>query len=140
VGFGALFREPDKEFAVAIACFGFVCSIAWTLANRGSRYWSSFWRQRVEDIEGDVLGGSLFRVDDVIVPQRGFWGSRSYSVTRLTMALSDFSVLIWMTLATKAAHASGWSVYSMLFLVTAVAYAVVMILKTSVDRNKPTKR
>ncbi|WP_438941069.1 RipA family octameric membrane protein [Desulfogranum marinum] len=27
--------------AVVIACFGFVCSVAWSLVNRGSKYWQS---------------------------------------------------------------------------------------------------
>jgi hypothetical protein len=39
VAYGVLINQADKDFALAVACFGLVCSIAWMLQNRGSKYW-----------------------------------------------------------------------------------------------------
>jgi len=46
--------------AVLIACFGFVCSVAWSLVNRGSKYWQENWEFIVEGNEGDITG-DLFK-------------------------------------------------------------------------------
>jgi len=37
VGYATLVKE-HLALAVLIACFGFVCSVAWSLVNRGSKY------------------------------------------------------------------------------------------------------
>jgi hypothetical protein len=33
---------------------------------------------------------------------KGFWGARNFSVTKLAIAMSDFTVLVWIVLAFKA--------------------------------------
>jgi hypothetical protein len=38
IGYAAL-RKDSPNLALLIACFGMVCSCAWTLLNRGSKYW-----------------------------------------------------------------------------------------------------
>jgi hypothetical protein len=45
VAYGALAKEFDKDLALAVSCFGFACSVAWTLMNRGSKYWQVHWGQ-----------------------------------------------------------------------------------------------
>ncbi len=137
VGYGVLHKEADKDLAVAMSCFGIVCSIAWTLANRGSRWWTFYWRQKVEAAEREMLGASLFDTTTEVVKNCGWWGARPYSVTRLTLALSDFSVIIWIVLATKAAHANSWSLTSLILLSTALLYAIIMLVRTSTDRSRP---
>jgi hypothetical protein len=37
VGYAAL-RQHGSDLAVVVACFGVVCSVAWSLANHGSKY------------------------------------------------------------------------------------------------------
>ena len=44
IGFGALYKKDAPELALLLACFGLVCSVAWTLANRGSKYWQENWQ------------------------------------------------------------------------------------------------
>jgi len=101
VAYGVLFKETDRELALVIACFGFVCSVVWTLGNRGSKYWYEAWEQKVQSLEGNVLGQSLFhRVEPVKDP--GWLSGCRYSVSKLTIALSDFTVAVWAVLAFKA--------------------------------------
>jgi hypothetical protein len=90
-------QDSDRDLAFAVSCFGFICSLAWTLANRGSKYWQITWEEKLKSTEMDALGRHIFGED---VPNRdqGLWGSRRYSVTRLTIALSDFTVLVWLAL------------------------------------------
>jgi hypothetical protein len=46
-GYGVLHQAHATDLALAIACFGLVCSVAWTLVNRGSKYWQENWEQKV---------------------------------------------------------------------------------------------
>jgi hypothetical protein len=39
-----------------IAIFGFLISLAWCLANMGSKYWQDVWEKKVEDLESDITG------------------------------------------------------------------------------------
>jgi len=89
------------DLAFLIACFGLVCSIAWTLQNRGSKYWYEAWEKKVESVENEVLGVNLFNNREPRDP-KGFWGARTFSVTKLAIALSDFTALTWIALAVKA--------------------------------------
>src|ERR1035441_7663249 len=41
------------DLAFLIACFGLVCSIAWTLQNRGSKYWYEAWEKKVESVRSE---------------------------------------------------------------------------------------
>jgi hypothetical protein len=84
-----------------LACFGSVCSFAWTLQNRGSKYWQEAWEQKVESVEEAVLGALLFSNHEPLQP-KGFWGAGNFSVTKLAIAMSDFTVLVWIVLTFKA--------------------------------------
>jgi hypothetical protein len=98
VAYAQLTGRGDVSFL--ISCFGIVCSMAWTLQNRGSKYWQEAWEAKVEAVEVDVLGARLFSNREPLQP-KGFWGARTFSVTKLATALSDFTVLIWVVLAAK---------------------------------------
>lgn len=99
VAYSQLLGKDDISFLVA--CFGLVCSVAWTLQNRGSKYWQEAWEAKVESVENDVLGVRLFANREPI-QRKGFWGAQTFSVSRLAIALSDFTVLVWIALAAKA--------------------------------------
>jgi hypothetical protein len=94
----AQFREMEEiNFAAIIGGFGLVCSAAWTLQNRGSKYWQEAWEQKVQAVETDVLGIPLFSNPEPR-EEKGFWGAKRFSVSGLLIALSDFSTLIWLVL------------------------------------------
>ncbi len=96
VGYASLIKD-NESLAVLIACFGFVCSVAWGLVNRGSKYWQENWETIVADIEDEVTG-SLFKERGVNEKKSGWLSSRKFSVSRVTIALSDFTILIWLSL------------------------------------------
>lgn len=96
VGYTTVFKDsPSLSFI--ISCFGFVCSVAWGLVNRGSKYWQENWESIVAEIEDDITG-ELFKSRS---PRKtkGIWlSSRKFSVSKVTIALSDFTVLVWLGL------------------------------------------
>jgi hypothetical protein len=100
VAYGVLLKQTDKEFALAVSCFGLICSVAWTLQNRGSKYWQEAWEQKVETVEKEVLGAALFSNWEP-VKKKGPWGAAKFSVSKLAIALSDFTVFIWLVLIWK---------------------------------------
>ena len=97
VGYAAL-HSKDSDLSILVACFGMVCSAAWTLVNRGSKYWQENWETKVEEIEERVTG-PLFKKQEPIQTNKGLWlRARRYSVTKLTIALSDFTFLLWLVI------------------------------------------
>lgn len=92
--FGSVYKE-DSALALMVSGLGAVCSIAWTLANRGSKYWQQTWEARVATLEIGVTG-PLFDVDAPVLEDSVAWlRARRFSVSKLTIALSDFIALLW---------------------------------------------
>jgi hypothetical protein len=93
VGYAAL-RQSDLR--IVLACFGLVCSCAWTLVNRGSKYWQENWETKVERFELPVTG-VLFGKEETPQSYKGWWlRGRQYSVSKLAIALSDYVFLLWL--------------------------------------------
>ncbi len=141
VAYAQLFPKSDLSFFVA--CFGLVCSVAWTLQNRGSKYWQEAWELKVKSVEVDVLGTALFTNLEPI-ERKGVWGAQTFSVTKLTIALSDFTVLIWIALTVKSFPFSTPSVaarYEALAagLVTAVYVALLFTCRRSEPKSNSTQ-
>jgi hypothetical protein len=99
--------RPDLDLMLTIAAFGLVCSVAWTLANRGSKYWQEAWEAKLKKYEMEVLGIPLFSEREPLL-KNTWWGAREYSVSRLTIALSDFTVGLWILLGIKALPYIAW--------------------------------
>ena len=141
VAYGEITKEKDydHDIALAIACFGLVCSVAWTLANRGSKYWQGAWEARVETTEKDVLGIEMFK-DDYTPRRRDWWGEWRYSVSRLTMALSDFAVGLWVLLACKTIPGLPWpkelKAHVVIPLVTLFYVAAMLIWGRSASKKR----
>lgn len=97
VGYAALAKESMWAATVLIGCFGLVASVAWSLQNRGAKYWREAWEQKVERIEFQLWGTKLFRNTEPL-HAAGWFGASRYSVSRLAIMLSDFTVIIWSAL------------------------------------------
>lgn len=98
VAYAAL-RKDYTGAAFLVSCFGLVCSIAWSLANRGSKYWQEYWEREVEKAEKAVLGRHLFIEGHPRTTPDIWLAPRMYSVSKLTIALSDFSGIVWFIIA-----------------------------------------
>jgi hypothetical protein len=97
VGYAAL-RDKSAGLSIVVACFGMVCSFAWALLNRGSRYWQESWEKKVESAESAVTG-RLFAHEEEIDTRKVAWlRARRYSVSKIATALSDYVFVLWMCL------------------------------------------
>lgn len=89
--------KAESPLAILIACFGFICSLAWALANRGSKRWQENWEEIIDGMDNDITGGLFKKRPEN--KNRSFWlSARKFSVSKLTIALSDFTVIIWFSL------------------------------------------
>jgi hypothetical protein len=97
--------ESHPSLQAAIASFGFVCSVVWTLANRGSKFWYEDWERHLKSAEVEVTG-SLYGSPGKDVKnneKRGFlegigrwlWKGERYSPSKLAIALSDYVAIFW---------------------------------------------
>jgi hypothetical protein len=122
-------QKADPDVIFAIACFGIICSLAWTLVNRGSKYWHEAWEQKLLSVQAEALGQDLFSRFEA-VKSGGLWGAARYSVSRLTIALSEFVVLVWLLLAVKASPLAGVEIspWSYLTLGVTLIYAAGMLV------------
>ena len=76
-----------------------VCSCAWTLLNRGSKYWQESWETKVGERFEPGVTGKLFSEEEPIQEQKGCWlRARKFSVSKLAIALSDYVFLLWLSL------------------------------------------
>jgi hypothetical protein len=99
VGYATL-QQHGSDLSVVVACFGVVCSVAWTLVNRGSKYWQEAWEQKVERLESGVTG-ALFSQEETEIFAKSCWlRGRRYSVSKLAIGLSDYTVLFWLCITT----------------------------------------
>ena len=108
----------------SIASAGLICSVIWTLVNRSSKYWQKIWEDKAADASRKALGTNLFRE-----PERSElewsdfpWWSAHFSVSKLAIAFSDLSVLIWLALAFKEIVS-----ISLTILIVAICAAIYLI-------------
>jgi hypothetical protein len=114
-------KETDATIRFAIVCAGFIFSLGWTLVNRGSKFWQENWETKVERAE-EAASVHLFRGREPVQQKFALWQARQYSVSKLAIALSDFTVVAWGFLGVRAFH--GWA--TVLMAIVVVLYACLM--------------
>ena len=115
-------------------------SLAWTLANRGSKYWQDAWEVKAQSFEDQVLKLKLF--SEPYKPRDSdlrWWGQWStdwhFSVSRLAMALSDFTFAVWVVLAFRVKPGPTWprcltDIVVYLIPAAATVYGIIMWKRT----------
>ena len=103
IAFATLQKTDAEEMSVSVVCFGFLTSLAWALQCRGSKYWHEAWEQKVHSLEESIFGQKLFGQPEASLPTTPTWRdawlrSRRMSVTKIAIAMSDLSVLLWISL------------------------------------------
>jgi len=116
----ATLMPKSLSLSIVIACFGFICSVAWSLSSRGSKFWQETWELKVHRIEPMVTGAMFSKREPEVEPKQNeyfqlwkqffkskcredhrkklgyFWlRSRMFSVSKLAIALSDYTVVLW---------------------------------------------
>lgn len=93
VGIGAL-KYEQPALSLLVSSFGFVCSLCWTLANRGSKFWQEQWESKIENVEADVTGPLFQKIEPT--QRKGWLGGQRYSVSKLAILISDYVSVIWL--------------------------------------------
>jgi uncharacterized membrane protein YqgA involved in biofilm formation len=130
IAYGVSMREPNGNIALLTACFGSVCSLAWTLINRANTYWRDVWNKKVDSVDKKVLGRHLFGEQEDI-KLTWLWGPLDYSMTRLTTALSDFTVIVWIILAAFASpygRGISWSCIPIAISAGTIIWMLAMVI------------
>lgn len=125
-GYAYFFNQFNFIFALLIAGFGFIASLIWTLANRGSKYWQENW-----EVKSDKLQKGYFKKLEE-AQKKGFWSGVRFSPSRLTIALSDYLTFAWFIIifATLFIVLCGFphyriiQLFSVLAVIFTIAYAV----------------
>ncbi len=91
----ATLEKDNSNYAIVIANFGMVCSFAWTLANRGSKFWIDNWEDKLFSYE-NYLEKGFFSKPGIIRYKSLLYYKRRFSVSKLAIALSDFTFSIWL--------------------------------------------
>lgn len=103
----------DKAFnAFVIACLGFIFSLSWFLANRGSKYWQENWENHVDMLE-DGITGPLYKTILHRPTNRNFLsrlieGPAPFSVSQINQWVSLFTLLIWLCLIWEVLPPFDW--------------------------------
>lgn len=88
--------------SLLVSGFGMVCSLAWTLVDRGSKYWQEQWESKIDAVE-DSVTGPLFK-ETMPAQAKGWWLSgQRYSVSKVAIAVSDYVFLVWVVIFLRQA-------------------------------------
>ena len=102
VAFAGYFNAPKHQ--LLISSFGFVLSFGWSLANRGGKYWQENWEMVIDKIDKKMTNG-VFKKRKRIPDDKSIWlKARKFSVSKITIAISDFTTMIWLVLLVKNAN------------------------------------
>ena len=94
--------KPQQELIYVVSCIGVTLSLAWYLANRGSKYWQENWERHIDVLEESIKGGSALFKTTVSRDQyrkSKFTRGYPYSLSRLNQVISLYIALIWVVLA-----------------------------------------
>ena len=149
VAFAALDDPPDGLGRSVIVSFGFLTSVAWSLQSRGSKYWQEAWEQKVNHSQLAALGIDLFENKEPLLPLlesrtlKDEWlRARGYSVSKLAIATSDISVVLWLALAGFGANlnlSAPWDTGKCTIYIGAAAFAAALLYFGRSARQPPNR-
>ena len=106
-GYLAVNAADNDVLALLLSGIGLIFSIAWWLANRGSKFWQENWENHVDNLENSSVG-PLYKV--VLARPKppkgnfGLWmdyyliGPKKVSVSKINQVVSLYITLIWICL------------------------------------------
>lgn len=132
--------KTNADLLTIVLCLGFVFSIAWYLANRGSKYWTANWELHVDYLEDDIQG-PLYKT---VLDRRKFkifdW-QRAYpfSVAKINQVLNLYVSLVWLflllhSISLKFNLMEPFKGFNILIFVIASGVAIFFMLKKA-DRD-----
>lgn len=99
--YAGYFSMKSEDYPIIIALVGFLFNVIFSLSIRGSKYWQENWETRASEYEKENHF-VLFEKNKVEYEERHFFTiPYRFSVSKLTMLLSDLSTLLWLSLWIK---------------------------------------
>lgn len=102
--YAGYFKADFENFQIIIPLIGLLFNIIFSLSTRGSKYWQEHW-ESIAVIYENELDFELFTTGaSGLINENNksiFTKPYRFSVSKLTMLLSDISVLIWLILWIK---------------------------------------
>ncbi|WP_051279683.1 RipA family octameric membrane protein [Hellea balneolensis] len=85
-----------------ISSLGMILSLAWILANKGSKFWQQNWEAHVDLLE-DNFSGPIYKTVLIHRNTDGsfenfFTGACAYSVSKVNLIVSMFIFIVWVIL------------------------------------------
>jgi hypothetical protein len=140
--------EAKNDLSVIASCLGFVFSLGWFFANRGSKQWQENWENHVDLLENEIIG-PLYKT----VLRRPNWketkemrekgekepitmnerlkflrakitGPGRFSVSKINQIISLFVTLLWLILLWKSlrSYPKSTSTHWQIILLTVAAF------------------
>ena len=99
-GIGIFYNSCERNYLIlwGISFFGYICSLIWFFASKGSKFWQENWEQKVaKDFKQKY--SSIF-TDIQPLMNKGILGAGRFSVSRLATLLSLVVTLVFLCLQT----------------------------------------
>lgn len=121
-GYFLLLSRPEsiknfKESQFIIIGLGYIFSLAWYLANIGSKKWQENWEKHIDMLEEGVTGNIYKTVLD----------KTGYSVSGLNQWSSLFVMFIWVLLGIYFFSKNGFSSWSILLLILVFIFTIILL-------------
>lgn len=133
VGYAQTIKD-HQHFSTVFALFGLVCSVVWSRGNRGSKYWQEYWEKKVSFLQHFATGNIFFDRKPTTPGFFEIFEGRRASVSKLTMALSDYSIGIWallcvLTFIEKPFLESHWHTPAAILVIFTLLYCLFFLSK-----------
>ncbi|MFN6944443.1 MAG: hypothetical protein ACK4ND_05815 [Cytophagaceae bacterium] len=117
---------PQAEYIVI--CLGLTFSLAWYLANKGSKKWQENWERHIDLLEQEVTGNLYKTVLD----------KTGYSVSGINKLVSLFIVIIWILMGIRFLITQKTYIGSLenIDWITSIATTVTIIFSILLYREK----
>lgn len=135
VGYGAAYNAKS-DLQLLFALFGLVCSVVWSAGNRGSKYWQEYWENKVNLLQHYVTGNIFYDRKPSAPDLFDVFAARRTSVSKLTMALSDYAVFLWLVLCILSAYRTSHMEWPKLVAVVSMQVATLMYCLWIVRKSK----
>lgn len=99
--YAGFFKADLKDYQIILPLIGILFNMIFSLSTRGSKYWQEHW-ETIAVVYENELNFDLFKHDTQNLVKKNsksiFTRPYRFSVSKLTMLLSDLSVLLWIIL------------------------------------------
>lgn len=100
-------KTDDQFIKTILSVVGLFLSVAWTLANRGSKYWYESWESKVGAMDKVIsakLPFDLFGAWSRPQIKEPLFQARLQSVTKIAICISDFVAIFWAVLIANSLY------------------------------------